>query len=75
MYDYRNCQNRNVLCLDLKSFFASVSCAESNRIEAPLLKSKGKMLKDYKKGEVTKESMIQKHGFNAYILEDVLKNI
>lgn len=28
MYDYRNCQNRNVLCLDLKSFFASVSCLE-----------------------------------------------
>ncbi len=28
MYDYRQCQNRNVLCLDLKSFFASVSCLE-----------------------------------------------
>ncbi|WP_239710639.1 Y-family DNA polymerase [Mammaliicoccus sp. E-M21] len=28
MYDYSNCQNRDVLCLDLKSFFASVSCLE-----------------------------------------------
>lgn len=28
MYDYHICQNRNVMCLDLKSFFASVSCLE-----------------------------------------------
>lgn len=26
MYDYNQCQNRDVLCIDLKSFFASVSC-------------------------------------------------
>ncbi|OEK60643.1 DinB/UmuC family translesion DNA polymerase [Staphylococcus equorum] len=26
MYDYNMCQNRDVLCIDLKSFFASVSC-------------------------------------------------
>ncbi len=28
MYDYRNCQNKNVLCLHLKKFFESVSCLE-----------------------------------------------
>lgn len=26
MYDYNMCQNRDILCIDLKSFFASVSC-------------------------------------------------
>ncbi|MBZ5280790.1 DNA repair protein [Staphylococcus aureus] len=26
MYDYNQCQDRDVLCIDLKSFFASVSC-------------------------------------------------
>ncbi|RIL23372.1 DinB/UmuC family translesion DNA polymerase [Staphylococcus gallinarum] len=26
MYDYNLCQNRDILCIDLKSFFASVSC-------------------------------------------------
>lgn len=28
MYDYNQCQNRDVLCIDLKSFFASVSCIQ-----------------------------------------------
>lgn len=26
LYDYNQCQHRNILCIDLKSFFASVSC-------------------------------------------------
>lgn len=26
MYDYYRCQNRDILCIDLKSFYASVSC-------------------------------------------------
>ncbi|MBI5973906.1 Y-family DNA polymerase [Staphylococcus caledonicus] len=26
MYDYHNCQHRDILCVDLKSFYASVSC-------------------------------------------------
>lgn len=26
MYDYNQCQNRDILCVDLKSFFASASC-------------------------------------------------
>lgn len=26
MYDYNLCTNRDVMCIDLKSFFASVSC-------------------------------------------------
>lgn len=26
MYDYNQCQNRDILCIDLKSFYASVSC-------------------------------------------------
>ncbi|MCO4327846.1 Y-family DNA polymerase [Staphylococcus agnetis] len=26
MYDYRYCMNRDILCVDLKSFYASVSC-------------------------------------------------
>lgn len=26
MYDYNLCQNRDILCIDLKSFYASVSC-------------------------------------------------
>ncbi|HGO1493056.1 TPA: DNA repair protein [Staphylococcus aureus] len=26
MYDYSLCQNRDIICVDLKSFFASVSC-------------------------------------------------
>src|SRR5699024_11450195 len=26
MYDYYLCQNRDILCVDLKSFYASVSC-------------------------------------------------
>lgn len=26
MYDYNQCQDRDILCIDLKSFFASVSC-------------------------------------------------
>ncbi|PTK89542.1 hypothetical protein BUZ06_13610 [Staphylococcus gallinarum] len=26
MYDYNQCQNRDVFCIDLKRFFASVSC-------------------------------------------------
>lgn len=26
MYDYNQCQHRDILCIDLKSFFASVSC-------------------------------------------------
>nr|WP_263313960.1 DNA repair protein [Mammaliicoccus sp. Marseille-Q6498] len=28
MYDYHYCLNRDILCVDLKSFFASVSCIE-----------------------------------------------
>ena len=28
MYDYSYCLNRDILCVDLKSFFASVSCIE-----------------------------------------------
>ncbi len=28
MYDYNLCQNRNIFCIDLKSFFASVSCLD-----------------------------------------------
>lgn len=28
MYDYRVCTERDILCIDLKSFFASVSCIE-----------------------------------------------
>jgi len=26
LYDYNQCQHRDILCIDLKSFFASVSC-------------------------------------------------
>lgn len=28
MYDYNHCTDRDILCVDLKSFFASVSCIE-----------------------------------------------
>lgn len=30
MYDYFQCQQRDILCVDLKSFFASVSCILKN---------------------------------------------
>ncbi|EZZ39354.1 hypothetical protein V111_02658, partial [Staphylococcus aureus Tur-20] len=26
MYDYYQCQHRDILCVDLKSFYASISC-------------------------------------------------
>lgn len=48
---------------------------EYNRIESSLLKNKGSMVKEYRNGEITKETMIKKHQFNPAILEKVLDNI
>ncbi|MGY0683140.1 hypothetical protein ACW7DJ_00495 (plasmid) [Mammaliicoccus sciuri] len=48
---------------------------EYNRIESSLLKNKASMAKEYRNGEVTKETMIKKHQFNPAILEKVLDNI
>lgn len=38
MYDYNYCTNRDIICVDLKSFFASVSCIEKglNPLETKL---------------------------------------
>lgn len=48
---------------------------EYNRIESSLLKNKASMVKEYRNGEITKETMIKKHQFNPAILEKVLDNI
>lgn len=48
---------------------------EYNRIESSLLKNKASMVKEYRNGEVTKETMIKKHQFNPAILDKVLDNI
>lgn len=48
---------------------------EYNRIESSLLKNKASMVKGYRNGEITKETMIKKHQFNPAILEKVLDNI
>ncbi|MCD3220688.1 hypothetical protein GP484_12495 [Mammaliicoccus sciuri] len=48
---------------------------EYNRIESSLLKNKASMVKEYRNGEITKETMIEKHQFNPAILEKVLEDI